>query len=215
MTQAEIQNFWNEVGSAKNFTDPFFENKFSSYLHRGSQIIEYGCGYGRILNKLWQTGYRELIGFDFAPKMIERGKNIFPHLSLQLINESGRIPLEDQSVDAVILSTVLCCNPEKSSQEEIINEIYRLLKKEGVLYLCDFLITRSEKYLSRYDKYVTPNNEDYGAYWTSENVKVRHHTIHWIFDILKKFDVQWLEQLDDITMNGNAVRTFHLIARKV
>lgn len=215
MNQTHLQTFWSEIGSTKEFTDPFFETKFSSYLGKSSKIVEYGCGYGRILNHLWQAGYRNLQGFDFAPKMIERGQGTFPHLNLHLLDQTGKVPLADQSVNGVILSTVLCCNPDKNTQEKIINEIYRLLKHQGILYLCDFLITRSEKYLSRYEKQAQPNSENYGIYQTSEGVAVRHHSIHWIFDILREFDIQWLEQLDDVTMNGNSVRTFHLIAQKL
>lgn len=215
MSQTDTQKFWSDIGSKKEFTDPFFENKFSSYLEKNSEVIEYGCGYGRILNNLSQAGYKNLKGFDFAPKMIDRGMNAFPHLNLCLISESGKIPLPDQSVDGVILSTVLCCNPDKDVQEKIIAEIYRLLKSNGILYLCEFLITRSEKYLPRYEKYAQPSDKNYGIYCTNENIEVRHHSVQWIFDILRKFDIQWLEQHDDVTMNGNTVRTIHLIAQKL
>jgi SAM-dependent methyltransferase len=213
MGQTDIQTFWNDIGSTKEFTDPFFEEKFSSFLNKKSTILEYGCGYGRILNNLSKAGYENLRGFDFAPKMIERGQKIFPHLSLQLLEE-GKAPLADQSVDAIILSTVLCCNPEKGAQEKIIEEIYRLLKGGGILYLCEFLITHSEKYLDRYNQHAHPESADYGIYTTTENVAVRHHSVHWLINILKDFDIQWLEQLDDVTMNGNSVRTVHLIAQK-
>lgn len=68
MNQTQLQTFWSEIGSTKDFTDPFFETKLSSYLDKNSKIVEYGCGYGRILNNLWQSGYRNLQGFDFAQK---------------------------------------------------------------------------------------------------------------------------------------------------
>lgn len=147
--------------------------------------------------------------------MIERGQCTFSHLNLHLIDLTGKIPLEDQSVDGVILSTVIYCNPNKNAQEKIILEIHRLLKNKGILYLCDFLITCSEKYSSQYEKHAKPSSEDYGIYVTREGVAVRHHSMHWIFNILKQFDIQWLEQFDDVTMNGNSVRTFHLIAQKL
>lgn len=210
----DTQTFWSEVGSTKNFTDPFFENRFSSHLNKDSKIIEYGCGYGRILNNLSKLGYRDLTGFDFAPKMVERGKNVFPHLKLQLIDESGKVPLADQSVDAAILSTVLCCNPDRKTQEKIVQEIHRLLKPKAIFYLCDFLITHSENYLSRYEQYAAKEHEDFGIYKTNEGVFVRHHSIHWVLQLLKDFDILWLEQLDDVTMNGNAVRAVHLIAQR-
>lgn len=211
----EIQKFWNEVGSEKNFNDPFFLDKFSSHVNKDSDIIEYGCGYGRILNNLWNQGYQKLTGFDFAPKMLEKGNSLFPQLNLQLIKETGKISLEDAVVDATILSTVLCCNPQKTEQEKIINEIHRILRPGGILYFCDFLITPSEKYLPRYEQYAKPGDDDFGVYRTNEGVLVCHFSTHSIFRLLRHFDILWLEQIDDQTMNGNSVRTVHLIAQKI
>ncbi len=212
--ELDIVKFWSEVGSTKNFTDPFFLDKFSEHTSKDSQIIEYGCGYGRILDILCKNGYQSLKGFDFAPQMIERGKALFPHLQLQLLDETGKIPLDSQSVDAAILSTVLCCNAAKKDQEDIISELYSLLKPKGILYLCDFLITDSEKLLSRYEKHAQIGHDDFGIYKTSEGVLVRHHSMEWILKLLSQFSILWVKEMKDITMNGNPVCTFHLIAQK-
>jgi len=215
MNHSATQTFWNEIGSTKNFSDPFFEAIFSQYVEKTSAIIEYGCGYGRILSKLWEAGYTNLQGFDFAPKMIERGQTTFPHLNLNLLNETGKVALADQSIHGAILSTVLCCTPNKEDQKIIMTELYRLLKGGGIIYLCDFLITPSEKYMPRYSEYAQPQDENYGLYRTNEGVIVRHHSSDWIHSLVEQFDIQWLEQLDDVTMNGNPVRTVHLIAQKL
>lgn len=211
----QLKEFWSEVGSTKDFQDPFFMGRFEKWLGKDDKIVEYGCGYGRILNNLWTEGYQNLQGFDFASRMIERGERDFPHLDLYLLEQSGKIPLEDRSVDGVILSTVLCCNAEKKAQEAIIDELARILKMGGVLYLCEFLITQNDKQRARYEGYAKQESEDYGVYRTNEGVLVRHHTLRWILDLLSLFDIQWLEQLDDVTMNGNPVRTVHLIAQKI
>ena len=80
MVSSESRAFWNEVGSQKNFDDPFFLDSFSPYVTKESPIIEYGCGYGRLLNLLSEKGYSNLQGFDLAPKMLKRGFSLFPHL---------------------------------------------------------------------------------------------------------------------------------------
>ena len=77
------------------------------------------------------------------------------------------------------------------------------------------IITDSEKYLSRYRQYAGVADENDGLYKPNEGVFVRHHSMKGILDLLQAFEIQWLEQLDDITMNRNSVRTFHLIAQKV
>jgi SAM-dependent methyltransferase len=211
----KTKEFWSEVGSTKNFADPFFTERLSSYVSRESRIVEYGCGYGRVLRLLAENNYANLQGFDFAPKMIERGREEFPDLDLQLLEESGRLPIERESVDAAILSTVLCCVPDLEQEQGIIDELHRVLAPGGILYLCDFLITRTERYLARFDAYTSPEDPDYGVYRTSEGTLVRHHSLPTLLELLSDFDLLWLQQVDDRTMNGNPARTVHLIGQKI
>jgi SAM-dependent methyltransferase len=206
--QMEAQIFWNEVGSQKNFEDPFYLTKLAPYIDRKSNIIDYGCGYGRILNLLYSKGYYHLSGFDLAQKMIERGKKNFPYLDLHLLRQSAQIPVENASVDAVIISTVLCCIVDQKEQQKLIEEIERILKSGGVLYLTDFLICDPFS-----EKYRKSTHADFGVYQTSEGVLVKHHKMTWITLLLRHFEIQWLETVNFKTMNHNPAKTFHLIAK--
>ena len=197
------KTFWNEIGSLKDFEDPLYLEKLRPFIHSNSKIVEYGCGYGRLLNLLDLEGFKNLLGFDFAPNMIARGKNSYPHLEL-LHAESGKVPIENSSSDVVILSTILCCMVEKKQQTELIEEVLRILKPKGVLYLSDFLLSDHPRYA---DKYLE------GIYTTSEGITVRHHSTRWIMQLLEKFNIQWFEQFDFKTMNNNFARTFHCIAQ--
>ncbi|MBA2728256.1 MAG: class I SAM-dependent methyltransferase [Parachlamydiaceae bacterium] len=207
------QQYWNEVGSKKDFEDPLYLERLSSFLTKESKIVEYGCGYGRLLQLLNTNGYQNLVGFDFAQSMIERGKNANPNLDLRLLKEPGKIPCATESVDAVIMSTVLCCMIDSNEQERLFEEILRVLKKDGVLYLSDFLICNDEKYKRKYSAGFQ-NFGTWGIYTTSENLVVRHLSTQNVFELLKNFDIQWFEQFDFKTMNQNPARTFHCIAKK-
>lgn len=211
----DLRHFWSEIGSQKNFTDPFYLEELAKYIPSPGVIVEYGCGYGRILSQLWDAGYRQLIGFDFAEKMLKRGRESFPHLDLRGVADSGSVDLPDESVDATILSTVLVCNPSLLDQVKIVDEMRRILGRGGVLYICEFLITNSDKLLQRYAQHAQPGEDDYGVYRTAEGTTVRHHTIEWVLNLLKGFDVVWRYELRHVTMNGNPVETVHLIARKI
>ena len=81
----DAQRFWNTIGATKEFKDPFSFEKFLPDLEKNSIIVEYGCGYGRILNLLYEKGFTDCIGFDFAPALIEQGKSRFPHLTLKVL----------------------------------------------------------------------------------------------------------------------------------
>lgn len=209
----DAKTFWNDIGSQKDFEDPLYLEKLEPFLNSHSKIVEYGCGYGRLLNLLDLKGYKNILGFDFAANMIERGKNTHPHLELLHIKESGKVPLQDSVCDAVIMSTILCCTVDKVEQVKIIEESERVLKKGGTLYLSDFLICDHPRYADKYQEGYDLHN-DWGIYTTSEGITVRHHLTQWIMHLLEKFNIQWFEQFDFKTMNNNFARTFHCIAQK-
>lgn len=208
------QTFWNEVGSQKNFEDPLYMEKLQPFVDLDSKIVEYGCGYGRLMNQLKNNGYINLIGFDFAPNMIKRGKSTYPDLDLFSIEESGSIPLKTSSCDAVIMSTILCCVVDKDHQKEIIDEAKRVLKIGGVLYLSDFLLCNHSRYVDKYQEGYKSYNE-WGVYTTDEGITVRHHSTRWITQLLEDLDIQWFEQFDFKTMNNNSARTCHCIAKNI
>ena len=208
----DSQTFWNEVGSKKDFEDPLYVDRLKPYIDSQSSIVEYGCGYGRLLNLLFLKGYRNLAGYDFAKKMVERGNKTFPHLKLFHIPKSGEIPLEVRQCDVVILSTILCCTVDRREQVKIIDEVHRILKPGGIIYISDFIICDHPRYR---DKYLEGEKVygEWGIYTTSEGITVRHHSTKWVMELLKDFDIQWFEQFDFKTMNQNYARTFHLIAK--
>ena len=72
------------------------------------------------------NGYRNLIGFDFAQNMVERGRKTYPNFDIRLLTESSRIPCADESVDAIVMSTVFCCMTETAEQVKLIKEILRV-----------------------------------------------------------------------------------------
>src|SRR5579871_1909725 len=100
------EEYWNSIGSKKDFEDPLYLDKLGRFISKDSRIVEYGCGYGRLLRILKSEGYENQIGFDFSSKMIERGRAENPDIDLHLLAKNGIIPLEDQSTHLVIMSTV-------------------------------------------------------------------------------------------------------------
>jgi ubiquinone/menaquinone biosynthesis C-methylase UbiE len=208
------QQYWNDIGAKKVFEDPLYIDKLQPFLSSTAQIVEYGCGYGRMMRILKSAGYHNLIGFDFAPNMITRGLRENPDLDLRLLERAGAIPINDESIDAVVMSTVLCCITDEQKLIELMAEIRRVLKKQGVLYITDFLICDHPRYQDKYASGLEQFGE-WGIYTTNENLTVRHYTTQLIMKLLKSFDVQWFEQFDFKTMNQNPARTFHCIAKKI
>ncbi len=76
MTQ---KKYWNTVAEKKEFTTPFHFEEFAKFVNKEGIILDVGCGYGRTLEQLNLEGYGNLIGIDFSEKMIQRGKEKYPH----------------------------------------------------------------------------------------------------------------------------------------
>lgn len=205
------EEYWNSVSDKKEFTTPFQSEAFSKFVKRDSYILDVGCGYGRTLDELYHNGYRNLTGIDFSSGMIERGKQQFPYLDLR-VKENDRIALPDNSVDAVILFAVLTCIQANREQEQLLKEIRRVLKPQGILYVNDFLLNTDERNLLRYEKF----KEAYGIYGVfelSEGAVCRHHDEAWIRQLLKDFKELEYNHLTFVTMNGHKSNGFYFIGK--
>ena len=210
----DTKTFWNEIGFKKNFNDIFFTEELISHLKKDDRIVEYGCGYGRILNILWDRGYRNLIGFDLSPKMLERGKEEHPKLDIRLMSESAKIDFPDNEADVAILSTVICSIYKFEEQAQVFDEMRRILKPGGFLYICDFQLTETDYYYEKYDKFAPKDSKEYGIY-KSQDTLVRHHSVPYLIERLTGFEVIWKVSIDTVNVNNHPVKAFHLIAKKI
>ncbi len=209
----EQKTYWNQAAEKKEFTTPFQAAEFAEYVSRDAQILDVGCGYGRTLNELSQAGFTRLMGLDFSEEMIRRGKAQYPSLDLRVM-ESGRIPLPDKAVDAVILFAVLTCIADDKEQEQLIAEIRRVLKPGGILYVNDFLLNTDERNVSRYQEFQKKYGI-YGVFELPEGAVCRHHDKERIRRLLSGFAPLKHEQLVFTTMNGHRSNGFYFIGRCV
>ena len=208
----EQREYWNKVSETKQFSTPFQMEEFSKYVNKADIILDVGCGYGRTLNELYSNGYRNLIGIDFSKGMIERAKNINSDIDFRVMNNS-KIDLPDNSMNSVILLAVLTCIVEDKEQENLISEIHRVLKTDGVIYINDFLLNNDERNLNRYNEFKNKYNK-YGVFELPEGAVCRHHDKEWIKELLKDFKKMIFKEIEYTTMNGNKSNGFYYIGKK-
>ena len=208
----EQKEYWNKVSETKQFSTPFQMEEFSKYVNKADSILDVGCGYGRTLNELYSNGYRNLIGIDFSKGMIERAKNINSDIDFRVMNNS-KIDLPDNSMNSVILLAVLTCIVEDKEQENLISEIHRVLKNDGVIYINDFLLNNDERNLNRYSEFKNKYNK-YGVFELPEGAVCRHHDKEWIKELLKDFKKMIFKEIEYTTMNGNKSNGFYYIGKK-
>ena len=124
-----------------------------------------------------------------------------------------KIALPDNSVDAVILFAVLTCIVKNEDQQQLISEIHRILKPDGIIYVNDFLLNTDERNTSRYSRYRTKFGV-YGAFELPEGAVLRHHSEEGIKELLHDFEQKEFEHLIFTTMNGNKSNGFFFIGKK-
>ncbi len=205
-------DYWNKEGPQKTFAHPLNIRRMTHWLSIDSIIVDFGCGYGRTLGELFEAGYESLIGLDFSPAMIEAARERFPEITFEQI-DSVTIPLPDESVDGALLFSVLTCVPTDEGQRAIVNELHRVLRRGGLLYISDLWLQSDERNLSRYardeSKYGT-----YGVFDLPEGVTVRHHDPKWIEKLTSQFYNVAIDNVDVVTMNGNPAQAFQWFGLK-
>ena len=207
------EEYWNSVSEKKEFTSPIQLESFEKYIKKDSCILDVGCGYGRTLDELYRNGYQNLFGIDFSSGMIARGKRQFPYLDLR-IKEDDKIALPDASVDAVILFAVLTCIRTNEEQGQLVSEIKRVLKPQGILYVNDFLLNTDERNLSRYEQFKDIYGV-YGVFELPEGAVCRHHDEAWIRQLLKDFAELEYSRVTRTTMNGHKSNGFYFLGEKL
>jgi len=207
------QQYWDSVSQKKEFTTLLDLTLAEPFIDPDAFIVDYGCGYGRTLNQLWQQGYKNLLGFDFSKKMIDRGKREFPYLNLKT-SQNNKISCADNSVDMVILFAVLTCIINDSDQQNLMKEIERVLKPGGIVYINDFLINHDERNSKRYNAYEKKYRK-YGVFELPEGAVLRHHDPIWINSLTRDFEQQEMKQITFKTMNGNLSNGFMYVGKKL
>lgn len=208
LTQEE---YWNKVAEEKELTTPFQLEVFKKYVPVESRILDVGCGYGRTLHELYETGFTTLSGVDISEQMIARGRRQYPQLDLKQY-EGTRLPFEDDSFDAVLLLAVLTCILEDALQEQLLAEIQRVLRKDGVLSINDFLLNSDQRNIERYQRYENKYNK-YGIFELQEGVAFRHHSRARIDKLTSIFTPIIVDSVVYTTMNGHRSKGVYFLGR--
>ncbi|MEK6337471.1 MAG: class I SAM-dependent methyltransferase [Acidobacteriota bacterium] len=205
-------DYWNRVGPQKTFGHPLNFERLRELLSSDSRILDLGCGYGRALGLLWESGYRNLIGVDPAPAMVAAARARFPAITFEE-QSTAKLPLADASVDATLLFSVLTCVPTDEGQRTIVKEVGRVLRPGGLLYISDLGLQKDARNLERYAR-DQPKYGTYGVFELPEGVTVRHHDPRWIDTLTQDFDVISVDQIEVVTMNGHAAQAFQWFGAK-
>lgn len=205
-------DYWDRVAWEKRFSHPVDFKRLEPLAPRLGRVVEVGCGYGRVLAALVEAGWSDAIGFDAAGEMIARGRLEHPGLDLRH-HPPGPLPLEEESVDLVLLFAILTCIPGTEDQHALVAEAGRLLVPGGLLYVSDLWLQEDGGNRARYEEGLRAGYPR-GVFPHPEGLLLRHHTRSHVKDLFAAFERVDLVTLEVATMNGNGARAFQYFGRK-
>jgi SAM-dependent methyltransferase len=205
--------FWNATAATAVFTHPLDTELLARHVGRSARVLDLGCGYGRVLAELVESGFENVAGADTSVAMVERARRLVPGIAIAQI-QGVPTHYETGAFDAVLLFAVLTCIPRDHDQRELMNEVMRLLAPGGVVYLSDFLLQADARNLERYRS----GHEHFGRYGVFEaegGAVFRHHDAAWLRELTGAFAPLVMESFAATTMRGNPARGFRFLGRKL
>jgi ubiquinone/menaquinone biosynthesis C-methylase UbiE len=207
----EIRNieYWNTDGLLKKFDNPNLVLAHRGLIAKSDRILDVGCGYGRTLVELQQSGFDNLFGVDNSENMIGLARKA-TKLSEDRLKASSCdcLPFPDKTFEAVLLFAVLNCLPDVDREAEAISECSRVLKSGDYLMINDFLADESQSLVSEADRF-GPRR----TILVDGKCTMRHTTVARISKMLFGLEVVDQRIAKIRSMNGNLVNLVKYILR--
>lgn len=197
--------YWDKAAETACFTHPISFDALSKYIDLQSIILDYGCGYGRLMYDIHLAGYENIAGVETSNELVRRATQENSEYDIRHIAHCAT-GLSSDTIDCVLLFAVLTCIPNTQHQTQVIDEVYRILKPGGTLYISDYLLQPHNIETGRYGAE--------GVFTTSDGAIFRHHTIEHISQLLSSFEQMSQFDVRVKTLRGNSAVATQWIYRK-
>lgn len=229
----DTQNKDRYISYEKKVYAAFREKEYIEILNKGlsgfnykknSKLLDVGCGAGVSSIVLSNLGF-EVVGIDISPNLINQAVELVKDPTIRWLTPSGRvegnpsfivgdvskIELPNESIDICYLSGVLHHFP---NYDVILKELYRVLKKDGIMIACEpnkfNLPYRLSFYLVNLKEGVTTNEFPLSPMQVEKDTKKYFRDIK--LSQFKEDDVPFLRQLGWLgkSVFGSFIKSFVL-----
>ena len=115
------------------------------YIKNGDVVLDLGSGAGFdcfiAAKKVGKTG--KVIGVDMTPEMIKKAQENAKKYGFNNVEfrkgDIDKLPVENNSIDIIISNCVINLTPDKL---KVFEESYRVLKKEGKMFVSDIVLLK-------------------------------------------------------------------------
>ena len=197
------KDYWEQEGAKKKFTHKIQESWLTG-LEYDISILDYGCGYGRITKQLYNTGFKNIIGYDTSLSLIQKAdlENPGPRYTTRLDFSNA--------YDLIICFALFTSCPTNKEQINIIDNINRLSHSSSKLFVSDYLTTDNPEYSARYNE---NNLGIYGCFVSGGGI-FRHHKPEYFSGLFKDWFLQKELSVLLKTLNGNPVTAHQYLFSK-
>ncbi|MDP2720985.1 MAG: class I SAM-dependent methyltransferase [bacterium] len=101
-------------------------------LISGGKVLDLGCGSG-IQSKVLQEAGLEVVGVDFAEKMIEEAKKRVPNAEF-LVMDILNLDFPPEHFDGIYARASLLHIP-KNKIGQVLKDLHKILKRNGIIYV--------------------------------------------------------------------------------
>jgi len=115
--------------------------------YKEKMILDLCCGTGNQIKLLSKHGFRNLYCLDISDSMLEIAKRT--DSSVKIYNEDAtKTNFDNASFDVVIISFAIH-EKDRNTQQALINEAYRIIKKDGFMLVVDYVFDNKTTKFSR------------------------------------------------------------------
>lgn len=137
-----MNHFKGYTNSEKiEFTSPLPIQILNSNVSKQGKILEIGCGYGRVLKFLFDSGYKNLTGVDISDHLIKRARINLPNCNYIIANFLEFATTE--KFDCIIMCAVMEYIVKQSDREKLVDKIYSILNERGFVFVECFVFDKS------------------------------------------------------------------------
>ena len=219
---------WRHFRNTAPATIPL-DDLFQENISKDLEILDWGCGTGRISLELQKKGYH-VTGFDINKHNIDEANRFASKSNTHFKNRvkfdvanAMDLPYPDESFDVCLMQAFMTTIDNKDDRRIILGEANRILKGSGILYMAEFGQTWEnplyrKRYLSSYrltQEMCTFIVTEDGTSNTTEIYRAHHYSEEELKSLLEPFfKIHLIQKRIFTSYHGNKVNGFIIIAYK-
>jgi ubiquinone/menaquinone biosynthesis C-methylase UbiE len=197
------------------------------YLRYYYNILDIGCGFGKTDFELENRGYKRIIGVDLNPSGISNAKESNRKLGKDLHFKTGdakKLSFNDGAFDFAITQAFWTTVTNIKERQKIANEINRVLKVGGMIYIADFSRTWNQTHYRKVYLEGVKKGLELGTFKaydkkTGKFMYLAHHyTKHEFFKLLLESGFCspiYYKSTIFTTQSGNKIKGCVMVSKKV